>query len=75
MASEKSEKILDKFKVNDRVRRSGAANIGCQGTIKDVRSEVTATTGDSKEKGLLVSVLWDNGTFSYFGPEGIEIVK
>ncbi len=62
-----------KLKANDRVkRRSGLKNIG---VVKDIRSEVTASTQEAKEKGLLVQVLWDNGTFSYLGPEGLEIVK
>lgn len=69
----KSEKATDKYKINDRVKRADGS--GCQGMIKDVRTEVTATTGDSKEKGILITVMWDNGTFSYFGPEGIELVK
>ena len=42
---------------------------GCQGTVQDVRQEVTqsAETRDN-EKGLLVAVAWDNGTVSYFAP-------
>ncbi len=61
----------EKLKINDRVRR--VDGLGCNGVVKDIRSEVTATTGDSKEKGILITVLWDNGTFSYFGPEGLEL--
>jgi hypothetical protein len=68
MATEKA----DKFKVNDRVKRLNSTS--CYGTVKDTRYEVTATTGDAGQKGLLITVLWDNGTFSYFGPDGLEAV-
>ena len=46
---------------------------GLRGIVKDIRSEVTAKT-EQKEKGLLVSVLWDTGTLSYFSPERLKVV-
>lgn len=60
------------IKANDRVRRKKRE--GCFGTVQDVREEVTATSLDANECGLLVSVLWDNGTFSYFTPDALEVV-
>lgn len=68
MASNSSSK---NFKINDRVRR--AAGLGCCGIVKDVRSEVTASSAEAREKSLLVQVLWDNGTLSYFSPESLEL--
>ncbi len=63
-----------KIKVEDRVKR--ADGNGCYGLVKDVRTEITANTLDThKEKALLVSVLWDNGTFSYLTPDNLEVVK
>lgn len=63
----------NKLKVNDKVKRiTGMKNVG---VIKDIRSEVTATSQEAKDKGLLVQVQWDNGTLSYLGPEGLEVVK
>jgi hypothetical protein len=59
-----------KFKENDRVRRIGST--ACPGTVKGLRTEITATTPEARERGLLVSVLWDNGTMSYFSPEALE---
>ncbi|MDC0358876.1 hypothetical protein OAO01_08675 [Oligoflexia bacterium] len=61
-----------KVKIDDRVKRKKGE--GCLGTVKDVRAEVVASGGDSKDKALLVSVKWDNGTFSYFVPEALEVV-
>lgn len=62
-----------KLKIGDRVKRTQLS--GCLGTVKDVRSEVTAVTQEAKERGLLIQVHWDNGTMSYFGPDGLEVVK
>lgn len=61
-----------KVKVNDRVKRISAP--GCYGTVKDVRTEVTSTTPEQKEKGLMVVVEWDTGTRSYFSPDALEVV-
>ena len=90
---------MEKFKVNDRVRRlpfnvtlstdpTGAQNLGdgeaqvttvstrgCIGTVKTLREETTLTSKESRERSLMVHVLWDNGTLSYLGPEGLELVK
>ncbi len=60
------------FKENDRVRRISVP--GCQGVVKSVRQETTASTVEQKSNALLVTVLWDNGTQSYFSPEGLEHV-
>jgi hypothetical protein len=90
---------MEKFKLNDRVRRKpftvtlandtlashdsgdGEANIttystrGCIGTVKALREETTLTSRESKEKSIMVDVLWDNGTRSYLGPEGLELAR
>lgn len=62
------------FSAGDRVKR--IQSNGCKGTVKEVREE-TMQAGDSREKDkpLIVSVLWDNGTISSFGPNGLEKVK
>ena len=61
------------FQKEERVKRKSGK--GCQGTVQDVRTEVTASTGDTSEKGWLVNVQWDNGTLSYFAPEALEKVS
>ncbi len=87
---------MEKFKINDRVRRTNfrtAVKIskesneatavidttplprGCLGTVKALREETTMSAKDSKEKTVMVHVLWDNGTLSYLGPEGLEVIK
>lgn len=58
-----------KFEVNDRVKRGNGS--GCVGVVREIREEVVGTVGDSKEKGLLVKVLWDNGVTSYFDPSAL----
>lgn len=67
---EKSEPLFD---VDDRVKRKEVE--GCCGTVTEVRAEVTASTGDTSEKGLMVVVQWDNGTHSYFTPQSLEKVS
>ena len=64
--SKKSE-----IQVNDRVVI--AKTPGIQGVVKEIRSETTAKQ-DSKEKGLMIQVLWDNGTLSYLAPEALSRV-
>ncbi len=58
------------FQAEDRVKRKDGE--GCFGIVHEVRSEVTATSGDSSERGLLVIVNWDNGTTSYLTPASLE---
>ena len=65
--------MAEKFKLNDRVKRSNGE--GCLGIIKELRAETTSISDSKKEKPLLVSVLWDNGTLSYFAPEGLQLAK
>lgn len=62
-----------KLKENDRVRRLNVP--GCQGIVKQIRQETTASTVEQKEDALLVTVLWDNGTISYFSPQSLELVS
>jgi hypothetical protein len=63
-----------KFKVKDRVRRVGGS--GCSGVVTDVRIETTISAAEAdKEKNLMIQVLWDNGTQSFFGPDGLEPAK
>lgn len=62
-----------KLKENDRVKRKFAS--GCNGTVKQVREETTASSVEQKEIALLVTVAWDNGTISYFSPDGLDLVN
>ncbi|MCB0330088.1 MAG: hypothetical protein KDD70_10500 [Bdellovibrionales bacterium] len=56
-----------------RVRRKKGK--GSMGTVKEIRTEVTAAgSNDPAEKGLMVIVDWDNGTQSYFTPNSLEVV-
>jgi hypothetical protein len=62
------------FTAGDRVKKIDAT--GCQGTVKEIKEEtVTNTSDESKPKNLLIQVLWDNGTLSYFTPEALEMLK
>ena len=62
-----------KLKVNDRVKRANGC--GCLGVVKDIRTEVSTTSAETREKNLMIKVAWDNGTVSYFGPEALEVVQ
>ena len=66
MANEKK-----KFNPNDRVRR--VSGNGSHGTVKELREEASAAMS-ADSRALMVTVQWDNGTFSYFGPESLELV-
>jgi hypothetical protein len=46
---------------------------GCIGTVKTLREETTLAHKESRERSLMVHVMWDNGTLSYLGPEGLEM--
>ena len=61
------------LKVNDRVKRAGMER--SSGVIKEIREEIVGTSGDTKDKAILVKVQWDNGTLSYFSPEALERVS
>ncbi|NLF24711.1 MAG: hypothetical protein GX589_03520 [Deltaproteobacteria bacterium] len=61
------------LKVNDRVKRVGVER--SYGLIKEVREEIIGTSGDTKDKGILVKVQWDNGTISYFSPESLQLIE
>ena len=58
--------------INDRVQRCN--NSGAHGTVKEIRTEVTASSQEAKEKGKMYYVLWDNGTLSCVGADGLELV-
>lgn len=61
-----------KFKLQQRVRRIGQQ--GCQGVVKNIRIEVTAT-GEARHRAPMFVVLWDNGTQSYMAQDSIEAVS
>ena len=62
------------LKVGDRVRRK--LGFGSLGVVKEIRSEVTQSSLEpGRERGLIVCVLWDNGTFSNFVPGALEAAK
>jgi hypothetical protein len=58
--------------VGDRVKRKNGA--GAPGTVTDIRQETTATVREGRDLPLIVAVKWDNGTFSYFGPESLDVL-
>jgi len=61
----------EEVKLSQRVRRKDGA--GCYGVVREIRDEITATTGDGTGKALIVRVLWDNGTDSFLSPIGLEL--
>lgn len=62
-----------KIKANDRVKRTALA--GCLGTVKEIKTEVTTSSQEAREKNIMVNVQWDNGTLSYLSPEALEVVE
>lgn len=59
------------LKVGDKVTQVDIE--GIKGIIKDIRYEVTSKADPKeREKSILVSVQWDNGTYSYFAPEKLK---
>jgi len=73
LMTDNSNSEAPELKQGDRVIRKGGE--GCQGEVVSVRAEVTSSTGSTDEKGLLVNVQWDNGTYSYFTPTNLERVS
>lgn len=72
MATDPNSKVLP-LEPKARVqRKSGSRSLG---TVKEIRTEVTASTGEMGDKGLMVVVDWDNGTQSYFTPNSLVVVK
>lgn len=59
-----------KLKVGDRVKRKEIPS--CHGTVKAMRHEA-ANKAKDKDKTMIISVFWDNGTQSFFGAEGLEL--
>ena len=69
------ERVMAEYKgpkVNDRVKNLLTPR--CLGVVKEVHEEVIGSSGDTRDKAVLVKVLWDNGTLSYFSPEALEVV-
>lgn len=60
------------LQVSDRVQR--VKDPGLQGMVKEIRTETTSKQ-DSKDKGQMIQVLWDNGTLSYFSPESLKKIS
>ncbi len=59
---------LNGIAVDTRVIR--AEGEGCRGVVTSVREDPVAK-GD--ERGVVVGVQWDNGTFSYFTPDALKV--
>jgi len=59
------------LKVNSRVKKKNV--LGCLGVVKEMREEIVSSSGDTREKALIVKVSWDNGTESFFDPESLEL--
>ena len=66
---------IKKLKVGDRVKRISGSS--CLGVVKELCMETTISSSsiDQKERPAMISVLWDNGTLSCFGPEALEMAK
>lgn len=62
-----------KFNIDDRVRSLSGDR--CLGVVKEVREELVSPTDEVRDRVKMIKVLWDNGTFSYFGPEALELVE
>jgi len=73
MAPDNTDEVNSKVKPNDRVRRS--LKDGCQGVVRELRTDVTAHNAEAKEKSVMATILWDNGTQSSMTPDSLELVK
>ncbi len=73
MATESGNNQLLPMEPSARVRRKNG--LRSLGTVKEIRTEVTASTGETGDKALMVVVDWDNGTQSYFTPNSLVVVK
>ena len=64
-----------KLKEKDRVKRT--TGVGSLGTVKEVRFELenSGLSEEARQKGAMVGVHWDSGTFSYFAPDALEVVS
>ncbi|MCI5064814.1 hypothetical protein MRY87_03715 [bacterium] len=71
--AEKSGEAVLALESGARVKRKGEGR-GSLGTVKEIRSEITASGGDSADKGLMVVVNWDTGTQSYLTPNSLDVV-
>ena len=62
-----------KFKEKDRVRR--LPHSASLGTVKEVRFvlENSGLSEDARQKGAMIGIQWDSGTYSYLAPDAIEI--
>jgi len=59
------------LKISDRVRRVDGQ--GTNGLVKTIRHDSLASASIRDEKGLLIGVQWDNGTYSYLTPESLRL--
>ena len=60
------------FKKEQRVKRVDGT--GCLGTVVEVLDEVqngSQSAEKKNEKGVIITVEWDNGTYSHFTPEAL----
>ena len=64
-----------KFKAKDRVVR--VAQTSPQGVVREIRLELenSGLNLDARERGAMIGVSWDNGTFSYAAPESLELIE
>ena len=69
------EDEINDFEMNGEAQTTTFSTRGCLGTVKALREETTLTSAESRERSLMVQVLWDNGTASYHGPEALELAK
>ena len=61
-----------KLKVKDRVKRKDGK--GSHGVIQEIREELAVTTAAPKDKeAVMVKVLWDNGTNSFYTLNALEL--
>ena len=66
------ENKIKKIKENDRVKRIQGAST--QGLVTLIRTDSGGGAAERGERGVMIGVQWDNGTFSYFTPDALELV-
>ena len=62
-----------KIKEKDKVRRHDQK--GPFGVVSALRYDSAGGNSDRHEKGVIIGVQWDNGTFSYLTPDALDVVE
>lgn len=69
MSEDTKKKVI---KEADVVRRIQGTPI--RGVVTSIRNDSGGGASSRGERGVMIGVKWDNGSFSYFVPDSLEVV-